>query len=237
MVLKYPSRSRAYSYFQALTRISSEIPSILPQVYPSRYNSIIKRTKIVGKETGRPGPQRIESPLSLSTEPQKKPFETEGLSSTSVGLDVERPPKDSPAQPCHFCANNKVIKTHPVSLVVQIVVDDDGDDASAPDGDDARLRFRFWLCIRVAGRTGRRTLPTHAVAGPAITTTQGPHRGDRRDRQLRQDGGDDFRLAARRASRRSLSILASNLAYLRLLDSFARRDWRDDARGGRWCVI
>jgi len=32
-------------------------------------------------------------------------------------------------------------------------------------------------------------LSTYAVAGATVTTTPGPHRGDRRDRQLRQDGG------------------------------------------------
>lgn len=85
--------------------------------------------------------------------------------------------------------NNNVLKTRPVSLVVQIVVDDNADDSSAAHGHGARSRICLWF--RFTGRPGCRTLSTYAVAGPTITATKGPHRGDLRDRQLRQDGGHD----------------------------------------------
>lgn len=82
--------------------------------------------------------------------------------------------------------------TRPVPVVVvQVVLVDDDDDGGGG-GSGALLlhgrgarhsRFRF------SGRPGSRTLSTYVVAGATITTTPGPHRGDRRDRQLRQDGG------------------------------------------------
>lgn len=72
-------------------------------------------------------------------------------------------------------------------MVVQIVVDDNADDISGAHGHRGWLRF--WIRFRYPGR---RTLSTYAVAGPTITATKGPHRGDRRDRQLRQDGGHDY---------------------------------------------
>lgn len=80
----------------------------------------------------------------------------------------------------------------PVPLVVQVVFVDDG----GGDGGAIHHRYGARPSIRrrrygLSGRPGRRTLSTHAVAGAAITTTPGPHRGDRRDRQLRQDGGND----------------------------------------------
>lgn len=72
-------------------------------------------------------------------------------------------------------------------MVVQVVLGDDGGGGGAHlHGHGARPN---WRRFRHAGRPGRRTLPTYAVAGATITTTPGPHRGDRRDRQLRQDGG------------------------------------------------
>lgn len=77
-------------------------------------------------------------------------------------------------------------------MVVQIVLGDDGGGGAFFHGRGVRpsiSRRRF----RHTERPGRRTLSTYAVAGATITTTPGPHRGDRRDRQLRQDGDDFFK--------------------------------------------
>lgn len=73
--------------------------------------------------------------------------------------------------------------------MVQVVLGDDvGGGGALHHGHGARPSLRRRR-FRLSGRPGRRTLSTHAVAGATITTTPGPHRGDRRDRQLRQDGG------------------------------------------------
>lgn len=77
---------------------------------------------------------------------------------------------------------------HPVPVVVQVVLVDDGGDGAFLHGRGARPSIRRRR-FRHPGRPGRRTMSTNAVAGATVTTTPGPHRGDRRDRQLRQDGG------------------------------------------------
>lgn len=87
---------------------------------------------------------------------------------------------------CHI--NHVLSITRPVPMVVQVVLGDDVGGGALHHGHGARPSLRRRR-FRLSGRPGRRTLPTHAVAGATITTTPGPHRGDRRDRQLRQDGG------------------------------------------------
>lgn len=84
--------------------------------------------------------------------------------------------------------------TRPVPVVVvQVVLVDDDDDGGGGGGGSGALllhgRGARHSRFRVSGRPGSRTLSTYVVAGATITTTPGPHRGDRRDRQLRQDGG------------------------------------------------
>lgn len=77
-------------------------------------------------------------------------------------------------------------------LVVQVVLVDDDDDTGGGGGSGALLlhgRGARHSRLRFSGRPGGRTLSTYVVPGATITTTPGPHRGDRRDRQLRQDGG------------------------------------------------
>lgn len=77
----------------------------------------------------------------------------------------------------------------PVPMVVQIVRSGDDDGGALLHGHGARPSLRRRRRFRHAGGPRRRTLSTYTVAGATITAAPGPHRGHRRDRQLRQDGG------------------------------------------------
>lgn len=72
---------------------------------------------------------------------------------------------------------------NPVSLVVQIVINNDDHDGHDASTSDCRLSFWFWCA-------GRLALPENTVTGSTHPTTEGADRGHRRDSHLRQDGGE-----------------------------------------------